>query len=123
MIAIASSILGALIGSEAGRMVLVGVVCIGIGFVGGFREGDKGRVLLQARIAAATAELQSRELARNAEIAAQGERDELEEEKAEAERQKLLDEANQRIAELEKRPAGKECVISRDTVRQINRAH
>ena len=118
MVALALELLAAIWRSAAGRMALVAILAGLAGWWGGFREGDKGRLILQAKITAATATLLRTESIRAADIAAEGEREALAEEHEDAERQRQLEEANVKIAELEKASA---CVISRETVRAINR--
>jgi hypothetical protein len=70
------------------------------------------------RVAFASERLQKEEQKRAADIAAESEREASQHEEAMAHRDKEIAEANAKIAEMEK---GK-CVVSRGTVRQLNRA-
>ncbi len=72
------------------------------------------------RVAFASELLQKEEQKRAADIAAQSEREASEHEEAMTHKDREIAEANARIAEMEKGKAA--CVVSRGTVRQINRA-
>lgn len=119
MIALALEIAAAAWRSAAGRLAIVALLAGATGFYYGFKEGDSGRLLLQQQIAAATAELKRTEAIRQADIAAQSEREAEEQEKEMAAKDRDIEAANLRIEELEK---GSKCSISRGTVRELNRA-
>jgi hypothetical protein len=86
------------------------------GKVSSVREAAKAEI--RAEVEAASARLRAEELQRAAENAAQSEREAEQEEQEDAERERRLEEATKRIEELETTA----CVISRETVREINRA-
>lgn len=82
-------------------------------------EWMKADILAQerARVAVASAELQRTEAIKAADNAATSEREASQHEESMSAKDRAVEEANLRIAELEK---GNKCVVSRGTVRKLN---
>ena len=119
MLALALDLLASIVRSQIGRLALAVIIAGGAGYYKGFQEGDRGRLVLQARVEAATQALVASERARADAIIAESKREAEAENAEDVERERLLAEANTRISQLEAvRPKG--CVISRETVRALN---
>ena len=116
---VALNLLGALIGSPIGRLALVALLCGLAGFVQGFRQGDAGRLALRQQVALETANVQQRANAKAADIAAASEREAAQHEVDMLAKDAELEVANTEIAKLEEKS---KCVVSRDTVRALNRS-
>lgn len=112
------SILAALWQSQIGRMALVAVIAAAFGYHNGFKKGDEGRLRLKAQYEEATRKVLMDEAARSRRIVEESSREAAQHEAEMVEKDKLLEEANAEIEKLEK---ASKCVISRDTVRAINR--
>ena len=113
------NILAALWQSQIGRMAIIAIIAGAVGYHNGFQKGDEGRLKLKAQYEEATRKLLTDEAARNRQIIAKSAEESVSHEMEMAEKDKLLEETNQKIEELEK---AAKCVISRETVRAINRS-
>jgi uncharacterized protein HemX len=113
------NILAALWQSQIGRMAIIAMIAGAVGYHNGYQKGDEGRLKLKAQYEEATRKLLTDEAARNRAIVAKSSEEAASHEMEMAEKDKLLEEANQEIEKLE--AGNKECgVVSRATVRKLN---
>lgn len=111
------SILAALWQSQIGRMALVAVIAAAFGYHNGFKKGDEGRLRLKAQYEEATRKVLMDEAARSRRIVEESSREAAAHEAEMVEKDKLLEETNRQIEELEKQAT---CKIGKATIRSLN---
>ena len=100
-------------------MAIIAVIAGSVGYHKGYQKGDEGRIALKQEYDRATQKLLADEAARNRQIVTESSQEAAAHEAEMAEKDKLLEEANREIAELEGK--NQQCgYVSRDTVRRLN---
>ncbi len=118
MISIALEFIAVAWRSTIGKMAIVAFIAWGWGYYSGYQKGDEGRIKLENAYKEATRKLLIDEAARSRRIVEESSKEAEIHEANMAEKDKLLEAANAEIEKLEK---ASKCVISRETVRAINR--